>query len=144
MLNIKQLIFGFSSLTLLAIALPLEANDTQSLYWSDGDSGRLNGVNFRLANIDAPETGGIGARGGAKCEAERILGFKIKENIVDYTKHKKVKFTDILYSDRYGRLVVHLSANGQDLGQYGLNQGYYKAWPFKQKKALFPKPLWCE
>ena len=43
------------------------------LYSSDGDSGRANRVKFRLADIDAPETGGVGAPGGAKCEAEREL-----------------------------------------------------------------------
>ena len=33
-----------------------------SIYWSDGDSGRINGsIKFRLNDIDAPETGGVGA-----------------------------------------------------------------------------------
>ena len=37
--------------------------------WSDADSGRLDGVRFRLRDVDAPETGGVGAAiGGAKCE----------------------------------------------------------------------------
>lgn len=37
-----------------------------SIYWSDGDSGRLGKLKFRLANIDAPETGSLKQRGGAK------------------------------------------------------------------------------
>ena len=36
-----------------------------SVYWSDGDSGRLGSLKFRLANIDAPETGSLKQRGGA-------------------------------------------------------------------------------
>ena len=39
------------------------------LYWSDGDSGRINGLPFCLADFDAPGIDGVGARGGAKCEA---------------------------------------------------------------------------
>lgn len=40
--------------------------DIRSIYWSDGDSGRItleNGevLKFRLNDIDAPETGGVGA-----------------------------------------------------------------------------------
>tara|TARA_R110001599_G_scaffold116143_2_gene283550 strand:+ start:589 stop:858 length:270 start_codon:yes stop_codon:yes gene_type:complete len=39
------------------------------IYWSDADSGRINGERFRLSDIDAPETGGLGADiCGAKCE----------------------------------------------------------------------------
>ena len=43
-----------------------------SIYWSDADSGRINGsLKFRLNSIDAPETGGVGAAiGGAECELE--------------------------------------------------------------------------
>lgn len=58
----------------------------QEIYWSDGDSGRIDGTRFRLADIDAPETGGVGARGGAKCEGERELGFAAKEAIVEMTR----------------------------------------------------------
>ena len=49
-----------------------------AIYWSDGDSGRIDGMKFRLADVDAPETGGVGARGGAKCEFERALGYDAK------------------------------------------------------------------
>ena len=58
----------------------------ERIYWSDGDSGRIDGMPFRLADIDAPETGGEGARGGAKCESERELGFAAKAWVVELTR----------------------------------------------------------
>ncbi|GAA6157384.1 hypothetical protein NBRC116588_28570 [Pyruvatibacter sp. HU-CL02332] len=41
------------------------------IYWSDGDSGRIGEMKFLLADVDAPETGSLTQRGGARCEAER-------------------------------------------------------------------------
>ena len=49
-----------------------------SIYWSDADSGRLGDLKFRIANKDAPETGSLRQRGGAKCEAERQLGYEAR------------------------------------------------------------------
>ena len=66
---------------------PLRAGTVaKTIYWSDGDSGRIDGMPFRLADIDAPETGGVGARGGAKCESERELGFAAKAWVVELTR----------------------------------------------------------
>lgn len=45
-------------IAVLAIGFPSQAQTYNSVYWSDGDSGRLGSLKFRLANIDAPETGG--------------------------------------------------------------------------------------
>ena len=59
-----------------------------SIYWSDGDSGRLGDLKFRLANIDAPETRSLKQRGGAKCEAERVIGYEAKAFLVSFTKNK--------------------------------------------------------
>lgn len=60
--------------------------DITSIYWSDADSGRINGdIKFRLNNVDAPETGGVGAAiGGAACELERERGFASKDWIVTF------------------------------------------------------------
>ena len=73
------------------------------IYWSDGDSGRIDGMKFRLANVDAPETGGVGARGGAKCEAERVLGYVAKEFVVQLTRTEPLEITTTYGKDRYGR-----------------------------------------
>lgn len=115
-----------------------------SIYWSDGDSGRINGAPFRLANVDAPETGGVGGRGGAKCEKERILGYEAKEYIVGFTRGKALEITRQYGEDRYGRIVIDLSADGEDVGQAGIAAGHLKPWPHVNGKAQTRKPDWCK
>ena len=76
-----------------------------SIYWSDGDSGRLGKLKFRLANIDAPETRSMKQRGGAKCEYERELGFEAKAYIVGFTKNKTISIVRDYEEDCYGRFL---------------------------------------
>lgn len=113
------------------------------IYWSDGDSGRLNGIAFRLANVDAPETGGVGARGGAKCEAERALGFEAKAFILELTRGAQLVIETDYGKDRYDRLVIDLSANGKDVAAAGVAAGHLKPWLHKNGRALASKPDWC-
>ena len=117
-----------------------------SIYWSDGDSGRLNGsIKFRLNVIDAPETGGVGAAiGGAKCEEERALGYQSKEWVVNLTRDAVLEITAKHGTDRHGRLVIDLAANGQDVAESGLASGTYRSWKHDGKKALEPRPDWCK
>lgn len=117
-----------------------------SIYWSDGDSGRLNGtLKFRLNDIDAPETGGVGAAiGGAKCEAEREKGYDSKAWVVEFTKNKELKITQTHGEDRHGRLIIDLSSNGLDVGKSGIDLGHYQSWPHDGKKALAKRPVWCD
>jgi len=116
-----------------------------SIYWSDADSGQLNGnIKFRLNGVDAPETGGVGAAiGGAKCEQERELGFEAKQWIVEQTSEAKIEVAKVYSNTTHGRIVVDLSINGDDLGKRGLEEGVLKPWPHKGSKALLPKPTWC-
>lgn len=120
-----------------------ETAATQSVYWSDGDSGRLDGMKFRLANIDAPETGGIGSIGGAKCELERERGFEAKAFMVEATKGKVVEIAETYGPDRYDREVVDLSVDGESLAALAIAAGHIKPWPHKGRRALQPKPDWC-
>jgi len=39
------------------LAFSTFAAEASKIYWSDADSGRLDGVKFRIANKAAPETG---------------------------------------------------------------------------------------
>jgi len=115
-----------------------------SIYWSDGDSGRINGtLKFRLANIDAPETGSLKQRGGAKCEAERKLGYAAKAFMVGLTKGAALRIERDQGLDRYGRLVLDLSANGVSVAQSGISSGNLRPWPHKGRKAVVNKPQWC-
>jgi len=114
-----------------------------SIYWSDGDSGRLGGLKFRLANIDAPETGSMKQRGGAKCEYERELGYEAKAFIVSFTKDKTITIVRDYGEDRYGRLVVDLEADGLNVAKAGVDSGHLKDWLHIKGRARSPKPDWC-
>ena len=114
-----------------------------SIYWSDADSGRLGDLKFRIANKDAPETGSLKQRGGAKCEAERELGYEAKAYMVGFTKDKLIRIDRDYGEDRYGRLVVDLSADGEDVGNAGFETGHLRDWLHKNGRALSPKPDWC-
>jgi len=72
----KTYLFAFFALTSLAFVGFAAANEPKtgpivlsqtysSIYWSDGDSGKVGDVRFRLANIDVPETRSLKQRGGA-------------------------------------------------------------------------------
>jgi len=115
----------------------------QSIYWSDADSWRLGELKFRIANKDAPETGSLKQRGGAKCEAERTLGYEAKAYMAGFTKGKEIRITRDYGEDRYGRLVVDLDADGEDVGDVGEAAGHLRDWPHKNGRALAPKPDWC-
>jgi endonuclease YncB( thermonuclease family) len=114
-----------------------------SIYWSDGDSGRIDGERFRLADVDAPETGGVGGRGGAQCEAERVLGYEAKAFMMELTQDADLRVTSRGEEDRYGRVVVSLSANGGDLAALAMDAGHLRAWPHRNGRPQTDKPDWC-
>jgi endonuclease YncB( thermonuclease family) len=121
----------------------LTAASYSSIYWSDGDSGRLGKLKFRLANIDAPETGSMKQRGGAKCESERAIGYDAKAFIVEFTKDKTITIVRDYGEDRYGRLVVDLEADGADVAKAGVDAGHLRDWLHIKGRAQSPKPDWC-
>ena len=125
---------------------PAQVNTSKiytSIYWSDGDSGKLGDLKFRIANKDAPETGSLKQRGGAKCEAERALGYEAKAYMVGITKDKEIRIERDYGKDRYGRLVVDLSADGNDVGDAAVDAGHLRNWRHKNGRALSSKPDWC-
>jgi len=100
-------------------------------------------MKFRLADVDAPETGGVGARGGAKCEAERVIGFEAKAFMVDLTGDGALVITSNSGPDRYDRDVITLSVDGRDVARAGVEAGHLEDWPHKGRRALTKKPDWC-
>lgn len=114
-----------------------------SIYWSAGDSGRIDGVDFRLANFDAPETGGVGSVGGAKCEAGRALAFGAKGFVVELTQNAAIEITERQGADKFGRGVLSLALDGSDVGEAGIAAGHLRPWPHRGQTALSAKPDWC-
>lgn len=121
--------------------------DPVTVYWSDGDSGYLNlpeskgRIPFRLHGIDTPETGGVGSIGGAKCEAERQLGYAAKETAANFT----TSFGNLDIAASYGidphqRLVIDLTSNEWDVAALLVSVGAAKRWNYDGGK---PKPDWC-
>lgn len=111
------------------------------VYWTDGDSGRLaDGTRFRLHGVDAPETGSIKWYAGAKCEHERELGFAAKARLLELTRGKTLTVTRDYGQDSYGRLVVDIAVDGQDLGDLLVRAGTHKVWDYDGGE---PKPDWC-
>ena len=111
------------------------------IYWSDGDSGRLaDGTRFRLHGVDAPETGSLRQRGGAKCEHERVLGYDAKAAVVELTRDGAITVSRDYGPDRYDRRVVDLSLGGEDLGLRLVAGGTHRIWDYD---GGAPKPDWC-
>lgn len=146
MRRLNKTFMGFAFIATMAgsILTPYSfAADAPKIYWSDGDSGRLNAMKFRLANIDAPETGSLKQRGGARCEAEREIGYEAKAFLVEFTRGKEVKIVQDYGEDRYNRLVVVMTANGVDVAKAAVEAGHLRPWPHNKGRAQAPKPDWC-
>ena len=119
----------------------------QSIDWDDADSGDINGVRFRLYNIDAPETGGVGAAvGAAECDLERERGLQAKAWMVETTPPAVLRITATHGYDKMSkpRLLIDLAANGQDVAKTGVVAGYLQPWPHRGSKSLAAKPDWCK
>ena len=152
--SMKNRILALLAITPLVFVCLAEANEPEpatkptsqsydSIYWSDGDSGKVGETKFRLANIDAPETRSMKQPGGAKCEAEREIGFDAKEFIVEFTRGKEIRIVRDYGDDRYERLVVDLTADGVDVAQAAVDAGHLRPWPHKNGRAQTDKPDWC-
>ena len=114
------------------------------IYWSDADSGYLKGRKFRLKDVDGPETRSLRQRGGAKCEAEIVLGYEHKAAMKALTQNKTIVETGNFGKDIYGRELLSLSVDGEDLRALAIQKGILRSWRFSDKnKPLEPKPDWC-
>lgn len=131
----------YASQAAVASAATATTEAPLTVYWSDGDSGRLSdGTKFRLHGIDSPETGSMKQRGGAKCESERVLGFEAKEAALELTRGKAVTISEIRGEDRYDRTVVRLEIDGKDVASLLVEGGTHKTWDYDGREK---KPDWC-
>lgn len=133
------LLIGAAALLCLA-ATPAHA---QSVTWADGDSGRFGEIEFRLADVDAPETAPVGSRNGAKCKAEQDKGRAAKAFMQDLTRSGRVTVTEIGEADRYGRHVVEIAVDGRSVSASAMAAGHLKPWPHENGKAMAARPDWC-
>jgi len=93
----------------------------------DGDTFWLDGEKIRIADIDAPETGGA-------CEAERILAARasgrlaaLLEGNVEIVRQGK---------DRYGRTLAVVMENGRSVGLILVEEELARPWRGKRES-------WC-
>lgn len=104
--------------------------------WVDGDSGRLDGREFRLHGVDAPE----GSPQRAKCARERELSGGAREAARRLTNGKQVRIARQYGQDDYGRIIVDLVADGRDVASQLVATGKLKRWNFDSGER---KPDWC-
>lgn len=112
----------------------------ETIYWSDGDSGWINGKKngfaFRLANVDAPPLYG--------CEDAVRAGYVAKEYMILMSNDvSKLSVSKFYYHGPYGRHIVDVSVSGQDLGKLGITEGVLRRWRFRNKKPIEKRPSWC-
>ena len=96
----------------------------------DGDSGWLNGRQWRLERIDAPEIG------KPECAAERQKGELAKKRMVELLSDgfaaKRGEY------DRYGRqLLAFKLADGRDVGDVLIHERLAQPWPNRGN-------VWCD
>lgn len=128
------------------IATPALPTPPLRIDWDDADSGHINGQRFRIANIDAPETGGVGAAvGAALCATERERGLRAKAWAESVTANGSALISGDHGFDRMRepRRLIDLSVDGRDYGALGVEAGHLKPWPHEGAKRLADKPDWC-
>jgi endonuclease YncB( thermonuclease family) len=90
----------------------------------DGDTVRTTTDTYRVANIDAPETGGR-----ARCASERALGARASERVATLLRTaERVVAVPVGRRDRYDRVVAYIVVDGRDLGEVLMAEGLARAW----------------
>lgn len=103
----------------------------------DGDTidDRALGVRYRLANIDAPETGD-----SAICFWERKRGDEAKWAAVRLVRGaNKVTVRRTFRRDPFGRRVAFVFVDGEDLGRLLVAEGLARPWRGVRRKWCGPK-----
>ena len=136
------LIFVIIGAVLATSCSDLPAQTSSDIYWADGDSGTLDGVEFRLADVDAPETAPVGSRRGAKCPEEQRAGDATKDYMRAQTQSADITY-NVVDRDPYGRSVVRVFIDGVSLETRAMDAGHLKPWPHINGKPVRPKPDWC-
>jgi endonuclease YncB( thermonuclease family) len=92
----------------------------------DGDTLALGEARYRIASIDAPETGGR-----AECESERRLGAAATDYVrraVAQARTVRAYRDGSRLRDRHGRYLVRITVDGRDLGRELVARGLAQPW----------------
>jgi endonuclease YncB( thermonuclease family) len=95
-----------------------------SLAVTDGDTGHCEHERYWLIGIDAAEIH------RAQCDAERRLGKLTKQRLEALIQSGPVELRPDRPGerDKYGRLLVHLLVNGEDIACILIREGYARPW----------------
>lgn len=104
--------------------------------WVDGDSGTIDGHEFRLHGVDAPE----GSPSRAHCRAERERATRARVAARQITRNANIAVSVFYGADPYGRELVDLTVNGADVATLLVAKGHLQLWNFESGQ---PKPDWC-
>ncbi|OZB15555.1 MAG: hypothetical protein B7X53_11195 [Hyphomonas sp. 34-62-18] len=107
-----------------------------SVTWVDGDSGWINGREFRLYGVDAPE----GSPSRARCNEERALSAEAKAAARSLTSQGAVDVRSSMGTDKYGRELLSLSVDGKDVAASLVGRGHLQYWAYESGQK---KPDWC-
>ncbi|MEQ1707785.1 MAG: thermonuclease family protein [Terricaulis sp.] len=103
----------------------------------DGDTidDRATGVRYRFANIDAPETGE-----NAKCYNERRRGELAKAAVIQLVRRSRIVSVRRTWrTDRYGRRVAFVLADGADIGETLITRGLARPWRGRRETWCGPR-----
>lgn len=140
--DINFLFYALMGLAILSSCVDAPSQSAQSIRWVDGDSGEIDGVRFRLADVDAPETGPVGSDRGANCEKERAAGRASRDFMRAQTRSGEVTF-HVLERDQYDRLVIEIMVDNVSLSETGVAAEHLRPWPHVGGRPTRPKPDWC-
>lgn len=111
-----------------AAALPLCGAGKRVTCVVDGDTLWLGGEKIRLDGIDAPETDG-------RCQAERMLARRATLALSGLLAGKAIDLRRT-GTDRYGRTLAKVLADGRDVGEQMLREGLARPWAGRRES-------WC-
>jgi micrococcal nuclease len=98
----------------------------------DGDTIRYGGVTIRIEGLDAPETH------RAKCEAERVLGRRATERLLELVNQGPFEIVQKgkRDTDKYGRKLRVLERDGRSFGDILIAEGLARPWSGSRRS-------WC-
>lgn len=123
---------------------PLDSATSNYIELSDADSGYFytpdEKIHYRLHNVDSPEDRSKNQQGGAKCDAEQVLGDAASAYAATIIEGARLEITARYGLDRWKREVVDISIDGQDMGTLLVEAGHAAWWDYDNGD---PKPVWC-